>query len=167
MMPEKEFKIWVSAMHTAPKKKYSNPRDAVEHRFDKSLRIQCPVGPVYRVNGAKVRKVDPDGVAGWHKGAYPRLVPGQEIWIEKMDDGPKEERHILAHEMVEIALMRILGWKYQRAHDTANRAEKKLRAGENPLKVFTAVLRRHMPGRYQMDVERVAKDFDRAYRRYR
>jgi hypothetical protein len=135
--------------------------------FGKSFRIHSPVGPVFRVDGAKVRAADVDGVGGWHGLVYPKLVPREEVWIEHMAGGPVEERYLLAHEMVEIALMRILKWGYQRAHDAANRAERKLRAGACPLKVFTAVLRRHMPGRYQLDVERAADHFYRAYKRYR
>lgn len=122
---------------------------------------------MYRVDGAKVRRVEVDGVAGWHALVYPKLVPRDEVWIEKLAGGPAEERKILAHEMVEIALMRILGWKYQRAHDTANRAERRLRKGDNPLRVFTAVLRRHMPSRYRLDVERCAAAFTKTYLRYK
>jgi hypothetical protein len=114
-------------------------------RFDKSFRLQSPVGPVYRVNGAKVRKVDPDGIGGWHRAPYPRLVPGNEIWIEKLVGGADEERKILAHEMTEILLMKVRRWKYQRAHDAANRVERALRKGRPPAKVFASFMKRHFP----------------------
>lgn len=146
----------------------NNPRRRITRApFGKRFILHSPVGPVFRVDGAKVRAADVDGVGGWHGLVYPKLVPGEEVWIERMAGGPREERYLLAHEMVEIALMRILKWGYQRAHNAANRAERKLRAGACPLKIFTAVLRRHMPGRYQLDVERVANDFYRAYKGYR
>ena len=135
--------------------------------FGKSLRVRSPVGPVFRVDGAKVRKVDPDGIGGWHKAVYPKLVPGNEIWIEKLAGGADEERKILAHEMIEIALMRTRGWTYQRAHDTANRSERRLRNGDCPLKVFVAVLKRHFPRRYQPYAVETAEGMYRAYKAYR
>ncbi len=114
-------------------------------RFEKSFRIQSPVGPVYRVNGAKVRKVDPDGIGGWHRAVYPTLVPGNEIWIEKLVGGANEERKILAHEMTEILLMKTRKWKYQRAHDAANRVERSLRKGRSAAKVFASFMKKHFP----------------------
>ena len=135
-------------------------------RFGKSFRVRSPVGPVYRVDGAKVRRKHTDFIGGGHALVY-GFVPGEEVWVEKMAGGAVEERYLLAHEMVEIALMRILGWKYDRAHAAANRAERRLRKDDCPLKVFTAVLRRHMPGRYQLDVDRVALQFHKAYKGYR
>jgi hypothetical protein len=155
-----------SAVQITTAKVQTNPLPRSKN-FGKRFVIQSPVGPVFRVDGAKVRAADVDGVGGWHGLVYPKLVPKEEVWIEHMTGGAVEERYLLAHEMVEIALMRILKWGYQRAHDAANRAERKLRAGAPPLAVFTAVLRRHMPGRYQLDVERVAQDFYKAYRSYR
>jgi hypothetical protein len=119
------------------------------------------------VNGAKVRAVDPDGIGGWHHAVYPKLVPKNEIWIEKLAGGAKEERFILAHEMIEIALMRIRGWKYQRAHDVANRFERKLRAGEKPREVFTAAMRIHLPRRHRADTGVVGHNMAVAYEDYK
>ncbi len=136
-------------------------------RFDKSFRVRSLVGPVYRVNGAKVRKASIDGAAGWHGLVYPSLVPRNEVWIEKLVGGAKEERFILAHEMTEILLMRVRKWKYQRAHDAANRVERSLRKGRCPAKVFAAFMKRHFPRATDAAEIMVGAALLEAYRGYR
>jgi hypothetical protein len=136
-------------------------------RFDKSFRVLSPVGPVYRVNGAKVRKASIDGAAGWHGLVYPGLVPKKEIWIEKMVGGANEERFILAHEMTEILLMRVRKWKYQRAHDAANRVERALRKGSNAFLVFSRFIKRYFPRAHPDAVTRTGAELAEAYQSYR
>ncbi len=136
-------------------------------RFDKSFRVMSPVGPVYRVNGAKVRKASVNGAAGWHRLAYPGLVPGKEVWLEKLVGGANEERFILAHEMTEILLMRLHGWKYPRAHAAANRAERALRNGAGAAGVFTRFIKRHFPRAQPDAVAAVSARLLHAYKAYR
>jgi hypothetical protein len=143
-----------------------NPGTSRANSFGKQFILNSPMGPVYRVNGAKVRNHTVDGAAGWHNLVYPKLVPGNEIWIERLVGGPKEEKFILAHEMMEIALMRIRKWKYQRAHDMANKYEAKLRAGACPDKTFLHFFQHHIPWRMRLELDLAASDTTLAYRNY-
>lgn len=135
-------------------------------RFDKSFRVMSPVGPVYRVNGAKVRRKHVDMIGGAHRLVPYDFVPGNEIWIEKLTGGAKEERFILAHEMTEILLMRVRKWKYQRAHDAANRVERALRKGANAYLTFSRFIKRHFPSAHPDAAARTSSELVEAYQDY-
>lgn len=108
----------------------------------RKFRLICPVGAVYKVDGRAVRTRHAVMVGGAHSLVYP-WVPTGEIWIERMRGGRRDERNILAHEMVEILLMHFKKWSYDRAHDAANQLEQRLRKGIAPKKAFLAFLQRH------------------------
>ncbi len=77
---------------------------------------------VYIVDGLVVRnEIDIDYVAGGHGYVYD-YIPQNEVWIER-DVEPVERPYVLLHELVEIRHMRDYLWKYDRAHEEANRVE--------------------------------------------
>jgi hypothetical protein len=135
--------------------------------FGKQFVIQTLLGPVYRVSGRAVRRKHPDGIGGWHRKAGYPFIRGTEIWIEKMADGAPEERFLLAHELTEILLIIVHKWTYQKAHDAANRYEKRLRNGECPKKVFDSYLKHYYPKAAASVREKYLEAFYRAYKRYR
>lgn len=112
--------------------------------FGKTFRLMSPAGRVYNVDGDKVRAKHVVMIGGGHSLVYP-WVPAGEVWIERMKGGRKDERFILAHEMTEILLMKVHGWKYDRAHDAANVIERTLRSGACPVVAFRGFLTRHFP----------------------
>jgi hypothetical protein len=90
---------------------------------------------IYKIDGNQVRNtLDVEFIGGGHNLVYP-FIPENEIWIETLE-GADDQRFILAHELVEIFLMRHLGWPYKKAHNVANKTEDKLRHGGDPEVVF-------------------------------
>lgn len=97
-------------------------------RIDK--RLQCSSGGVrvYTVNGPKVRdRLCVEFAAGGHGYVY-SYVPKGAIWIERINTH-RDQRMVLAHELIEREIMKRLGWGYQRAHALANKMENCLRQG--------------------------------------
>ncbi len=79
---------------------------------------------LYKVDGVHVRSQHADFIGGGHRIVY-RFVPAREIWI----DGSVKEwlGHLASHELFEVLLMQLRGWKYDRAHAAANMLEQELR----------------------------------------
>lgn len=135
-------------------------------RFGKSLRVRSPLGNVYRVDGTSLRRKHTDFIGGGHRRVY-AFVPGEDVWIEKMNAGPKEERYLLAHEMTEILLMRVHKWKYEPAHAVANRVEKKLRRGGTPSSVFACYVRHYFPRADAQTAAAAVAVLTQTYQRYK
>jgi hypothetical protein len=131
----------------------------------KVFRLTSPVGRVYKVNGAAVRKRYAPFVAGGHPLVY-SYVPDGEIWLERMKGGRRDERNILAHEMTEILLMRFKDWGYDRAHNEANRVEQLLRKGTPPLAVFKRFLRKRFRRGSPEHRDELAAELTRVYEQY-
>jgi hypothetical protein len=134
--------------------------------ISKSLRIRSVLGNVYRVDGNKIRKKHTDFIGGGHKAVY-SFIPGKEVWVEKMAAGAIEERYLLAHEMTEILLMKVHKWKYDRAHNAANKIEKKLRKSGCPDAIFLAYVKRYFPRASAATATATGALLAKAYRSYR
>ncbi len=82
---------------------------------------------LYKVDGSFIRAQWADFLGG-HPLAY-HFIPGKEIWV---DATIKEWLgYIASHEILELLLMQLLDWSYERAHAAANSLEQELRiAGE-------------------------------------
>jgi hypothetical protein len=74
-----------------------------------------------------------DYAEGGHYVVFP-WVPTREIWLEK-DTDPRELPYILAHEYLEMRMMRDRGLGYDHAHEIASRMEFDLRCDESKLPV--------------------------------
>ena len=87
--------------------------------LDKRLKIRI-------VNGMAIRnKKDIDFGLGGNHYAY-RYIPKNEIWIEKIIS-PRERKFIIAHEIIERHMMDKYKYPYQKAHNIANKLEKRFR----------------------------------------
>ncbi len=82
---------------------------------------------LYKVDGSYIRSQWADFLGG-HPAVY-NFIPGKEIWV---DATIKEWLgYIASHEILEVLLMQLHDWKYERAHNAANSLEQELRiAGE-------------------------------------
>lgn len=59
---------------------------------------------------------------------YKKHIPEDEIWVDDVFlNKPEDLAGILTHEMLERNLMKYKNWSYNKAHDYANSAEKKIR----------------------------------------
>lgn len=134
-------------------------------RVRKTFRLTTLVGRVYNVDGVAMRQKRALAIGGGHHLVY-RWVPRNEVWIERMRGGARDERCILAHEMAEILLMRVRGWSYDRAHDAANRVEQQLRAGRDANATFARFVKRYFPRADAATVRLVASDLTRSFRDY-
>ncbi len=77
-----------------------------------------------RVDGVHIRAQWADFVGGGHRLVY-RFIPANEIWI---DTSVREwPGYLASHEIIEVLLMKMLHWKYERAHEAANALEQDLR----------------------------------------
>lgn len=98
---------------------------------------------VYSFDGTKLRKKYPDLIGGSHH-RVDKIVPKKQIWIERMKTR-KEERFLLAHEMIEYLLMKHLRFTYDKAHGIATGYEQALRQGHPFSLVFGDVVDRWLP----------------------
>lgn len=133
--------------------------------MNKQFKLMSPVGRVYTVDGAAVRKKHPDFIGGSHN-LVDSFVPKHEVWIERMCGGWREERFLLAHEMTEIVLMMVRRWPYEKAHAAANVAEQRLRAGACPDKVFIEFLGEHFPNGDPEAAVNLGSSLTQSYRKY-
>ena len=86
---------------------------------------------VFFVSGFAVRSSHKTGFSQGGHGYVYKWIPKDEIWIE--DEEREEVAPILAHEYVEMAMMRDLGIPYEDAHAIASKVEKHFRErGFNP-----------------------------------
>ena len=76
-----------------------------------------------------------DYAEGGHYEVYP-WVPAGEIWLEK-DTDPREMVFILAHEYLELRMMRDSGLSYDHAHEIASKIEFEFRRGESGFPIAT------------------------------
>jgi hypothetical protein len=106
--------------------------------------LKTPLGTAYLVDGPAVRAKHVDFIGGGHHRIYPWLPAGQ-IWIERSTN--REQRLLLAHELVEVLAMKYLRVKYDRGHEIANGVERQLRQGGGR-KVALAVFLRHLSRYY-------------------
>lgn len=93
--------------------------------------IPDPDGPikVWLIDGYYARCwYKTDYAEGGHYAVYP-WVPAREIWLEK-DTDPRELIFILAHEYLELRMMRDGGLGYDRAHEIASKIEFQLRRAD-------------------------------------
>jgi hypothetical protein len=100
--------------------------------------IPDPDGPVkaWLVDGFWARCwYKTDYAEGGHHVVYP-WVPAREVWLER-DTDPREFPYILAHEYLELRMMRDAGLGYDEAHQIAARIEFDLRREESDLPVAT------------------------------
>lgn len=85
------------------------------------------------VDGGKVRdNLSTEFVLGGHHYRY-NFIPEDEIWIERLIADDQDRLAIIAHEIIERALMKSRGMKYDAAHETANKFEiamRRLRRGQ-------------------------------------
>lgn len=122
---------------------------------------------IYRVDGSAVREhIDTDFIGGGHALVY-RWCAEDEIWIEKMRGGRTEEAFLLAHEMVEVLLMRHRRWKYTLAHAKATSIERVLREGADPGWVFDLFVRRYLDDLSANAQNRRKQRLNEAYASYR
>ena len=112
--------------------------------FRKSHWLKTPLGPAYLVDGPALRAKHVDFIGGGHHRIYPWLPAGQ-IWIERSTN--REQRLLLAHELVELLAMRYLKVKYEKGHSIANGVERVLRQGGGRA-VATGVFLRHLSRYY-------------------
>ncbi len=141
------------------------PRRARIPALMKTFRLTTPVGRVYNVNGAAVRRRHAVVIGGGHSLVY-SWVPTGEVWIERMRGGRRDERNILAHEMTEILLMRYKDWSYDRAHNEANRIEQRLRKGTPAPIVFKDFLRKRFRRGEPTRRDELAHELAAVYERY-
>ncbi len=135
-------------------------------KIKKEFRVNAPSGvKVYTVCGPQVRSVYTDWIGGSHWFADPKLVPKDEIWIERMRTR-EEEKFILAHEMSEYPLMKYLKFSYDKAHAAANVVEKKLRNGHDPVSAFFTHLQTYWPKAPAWQLRKGALALAAAYRGY-
>jgi hypothetical protein len=148
------------------RKMMSNPGPGLKKTFV----LKTFLGPVYRFSGKGLRwrgKSQCDGVGGYHRKAGYSFIPGNQIWIEKMADGVTEERYLLGHEMMEILVMRVRKWGYQKAHDAITPFELRLRKEECPEKVFKAYIAKFFPKATPTGARMALAGLMHGYRRYR
>jgi hypothetical protein len=114
------------------------PRRAVPEKLYDRLyaTIPDPEGPIkaWLIDGFWARCwYKTDYAEGGHFVVYP-WVPSHEIWLEK-DTDPRELPFILAHEYLELRMMRDGGLDYDTAHENASQIEFGLRREESDLPV--------------------------------
>lgn len=81
---------------------------------------------IFIVNGEKVRNnCDVDFIGGGHCLVYD-CIPEKEIWVEDFKHEHDSE-YVLWHEVFEHLLMLEKSYKYEDAHDVANKFERMLR----------------------------------------
>ena len=100
--------------------------------------IPDPEGEIkaWRIDGFLARCwYKTDYAEGGHFVVYP-WVPPREIWLER-DTDPREFPFILAHEYLELRMMRDGGLSYDRAHEIAAGIEFDLRREASDLPVAT------------------------------
>ena len=100
--------------------------------------IPDPEGPVkaWLIDGCLARCwYKTDYAEGGHYVVYP-WVPTREVWLER-DTDSRELPFILAHEYLELRMMRDGGLGYDEAHEIASRIEFDLRREESDLPVAT------------------------------
>jgi hypothetical protein len=100
--------------------------------------IPDPEGPVkaWLIDGLLARCwYKTDYAEGGHYVVYP-WVPSREVWLER-DTDPRELPFILAHEYLELRMMRDGGLSYDRAHEIASGIEFDLRREVSDLPVAT------------------------------
>lgn len=119
----------------------------MSHTAESRIRRQFVLmGPdnlkIFRVDGTPMRRIDADAIGGVHGYCYVWMSK-DEIWMEKMKDGRKEEAFLLAHEMVEVLMMKYLGWGYAKAHAKATDIERVLREGAPSAWVFSLFVMRY------------------------
>ncbi len=95
------------------------------------------------VDGERVRAKHVEFALGGHPWVYD-FVPKGEVWLERMRSSASY-RFTFAHEMIEIVLMRELGYPYLKAHTIANRLEGELRHGADVRRTFARYLKRYLP----------------------
>jgi hypothetical protein len=104
-----------------PHQKLPDPK-AVHKRLWKTLESGVKV---WIVDGRLVRSVfNLDYTAGGHDYVY-EFIPDGEVWIDN-DLSEAERPYALVHELYERGLME-QGWTYNRAHEAANKLEKRCR----------------------------------------
>jgi hypothetical protein len=94
-----------------------------------------------------------DFIGGGHHWVYSWLPAGQ-IWIERSTN--REQRLLLAHELVEVLAMKYLRVKYDRGHSIANGVEGALRRKPG-LIAAQGVFLRHLSARYPKGHPRARK----------
>jgi hypothetical protein len=114
-------------------------RQVPEKLYDRLFTtIPDPDGPVkaWLIDGFFARCwYKTDYAEGGHFVVYP-WVPSHEIWLEQ-DTDPRELPFILAHEYLELRMMRDGGLEYDEAHEIAAKIEFDLRREESDLPVAT------------------------------
>lgn len=94
---------------------------------------------VFYVNGKSVRdKFKTDFSQGGHEFVYD-WIPKNEIWIE--EEEKEEVQYILAHEYLELVMMRDLKMNYNDAHYKASEIEQKLRKSKFSFKDFDIIIK--------------------------
>lgn len=143
----------------------NSPRHQERRSIDKQLKLMSPVGRVYVVDGSAVRQKHTDFIGGGHHAVY-SWIPAHEVWIERMRQGWREERFLLAHEMAEIVLMQVRKWGYDKAHEAANGVEGHLRIGAPATKVFADFVAEHFPRADGAAAASLADSLATAYEKY-
>lgn len=107
------------------------PDFIVRVRYHEGLKICYVRGNIARAY------LDPGFIFGGHDKVYPDYIPENEVWIDILQD-KREIKYVLFHELFERRRM-VRGMSYNRAHELATKAEKKLRSREKnnsrPLKI--------------------------------
>ena len=94
---------------------------------------------VHAVSGPKIRDhLSVEFAAGGHGYVY-KYVPKDEVWIEDINT-LRDQRMVLAHELIEREFMKVRGWTYKKAHALANKLEQLLRNGAPPMATFFAFM---------------------------
>lgn len=125
---------WQDLLRGVPRRlrKLSAAKQAVlEKTSEEKRRSHAPrTGPdhlkIKTVDGTKVRDdIDKDFTMGGNPSRY-SYIPKGEMWVEK-NLAPKDRVSTVVHEAIEHRLMKNKGMPYEKAHDEANKSDKKVR----------------------------------------
>lgn len=109
----------------AERKKRNRHKEKLKKKKHMTIKDYSGKIEVYLVSGKAVRdNYKTDFSQGGHGYVYD-WIPKNEIWIE--DEEKDEMAPILAHEYIEMVLMKESGWRYSKAHEMASDIEQKLR----------------------------------------
>ena len=123
----------------AEKKERNGHREKLKKKKHMTIKDYSGEIEVYLVSGKAVRdNYKTDFSQGGHGYVYD-WIPKNEIWIE--DEEKDEIAPILAHEYIEMVLMKESGWKYPKAHEMASDIEQQLRKKNLTMKGIDKVVK--------------------------
>lgn len=123
----------------AERKERNRDKEKLKKKKHMTIRDYDGVINVYLVNGKGVRdNYKTDFSQGGHGYVY-GWIPKNEIWIE--EEEKEEMAPILAHEYIEMVLMKESGWKYTKAHQMASDIEQHLRRKNLTMKGIDSVVK--------------------------